>query len=204
MSKGILSGNNLFAYCNNDPVNNSDQNGNISDKLLKGILGGVLGGVIQYLADLINVKYFKGSWSKVSTYVLSVASGVWDAVTNCGYFKSLLIAVGKNVISQIISKIKYKSDFSMLSVFLTVIDFSITYAINTKLKIKSPSKIKDIKKKARELGIKGTRKLTAYLNKRILKISLANITLSNIKSLIKSTIKNGLKSLFGDKAKLLI
>ncbi len=201
--KNISSGINLFSYCNNNPTNDSDPKGNISDKLVKGILGGILGGVIQYLADLINVKCFKGKWSKISTYIISVASGVWDAVTNCGYFKSLLIAVGKNVINQIISKIRHKTNFSALSVFLTVIDFTITYTINKKLKIKSPSKIKDIKKKARELGIKGTKKLTAYLNKQIFKISLANITLSNIKSLVKSTIKNGLKSLFGDKAKLL-
>lgn len=203
MSKGIPAGTNLFTYCNNNPVNNSDPTGKISDQLVKGILGGILGALIQYLSDLINVKCFKGKWSKVSTYLISVASGVWDAVTNCGYFKSLLISVGKNIINQIINKIRYKTNFSALSVFLTIIDFTITYVINKKLKIKSPSKIKDIKKKARDLGIKGTKKLTAYLNKQIFKISLANITLSNIKSLIKNTIKNGLKALFGDKAKLL-
>ena len=203
-SKENFVGTNLFAYCNNNPVNNIDPTGTISEQLIKGILGGLLGGVMQYLSDLISVKCFKGCWSQISTYVISIASGIWDAITNCGYFKSLLISVGQNIVSQIVNKIRYKTDFSMLSVFLTIVDFTITYLIEKKLKIKSPTKIKDIKNKARSLGIKGTRKLTTYLNKQIFKISLANITLSNVESLIKSVLKKGLYSLFGgNKGKLL-
>lgn len=57
--------------------------------------------------------------------------------------------------------------------------------------------------KVRSMGIKGTKKLTQYLNKQVFKINLANITVSNIKSLIKSVIQNALNSVWGSKAKLI-
>lgn len=152
---------------------------------------------------MINVKFFKGQWSSVVDYLKSVVDGAWDAVTNTGFFKALLISVGKNVIEQIINKITKKSDFSALAVFTTVIDFSIDYVISEFLNIKAPKTIKDIKAKARSLGIKGTKKFTQYLNKQVFKINLANITVSNIKSLIKSVIQNALNSVWGSKAKLI-
>lgn len=203
MAKEFSVGTNLFAYCNNTPVNNSDPNGKISYKLLQGIFGGVLGAITQYLSDLISVKFFRGSWSRVSTYLIAIVSGIWDAVTNKGFFKSLVIAVGKNIINQIINKIVKKVEFSVLSIFITIVDFSISYVIGKLLKVKSPSKIRDIKAKARSLGIKGTKKLTAYLNKQIFKVRLANITISNIRSLIKSASKTTLSYYFGNKARQL-
>lgn len=57
--------------------------------------------------------------------------------------------------------------------------------------------------KVRSMGIKGTKKLTQYLNKQVFKINLANITVSNIKSLIESVIQNALNSVWGSKAKLI-
>ena len=90
-----------------------------------------------------------------------------------------------------------------MAVFTTVIDFSIDYVIGEFLNIKAPKTIKDIKAKARSLGIKGTKKLTQYLNKQVFKINLANVTVSNIKNLIKSVIQNALNSVWGSKAKLI-
>ena len=69
------------------------------------------------------------------------------------------------------------------------------------LNIKAPKTIKDIKSKARELGIKGTKKLTAYLNSVIFETNLANITLSNVRSWIKLLSQGAFKKLFGSKAK---
>ena len=194
---------NPFAYCKNNPINDSDPSGSVPYKVLQGIFGGIMGALTQYLADLINVKFFKGQWSSVVDYLKSVVDGAWDAVTNTGFFKALLISVGKNVIEQIINKITKKSNFSALSVFTTVIDFSIDYVIGEFLNIKAPKTIKDIKAKARSLGIKGTKKLTQYLNKQVFKINLANVTVSNIKNLIKSVIQNALNSVWGSKAKLI-
>ena len=204
ISKGIPAGTNSFSYCNNNPLNDSDPTGTIPYKLLQGIFGGILGAITQYLSDLISVKCFRGKWSKVSTYLLSVVNGVWDAVTNCGFFKSLLVSVGRNIISQIINKITNKVNFSIMNLFISVIDFSINYVISKKLKIKSPKTIKDIKKKARDLGIKGTKKLTAYLNQQIFKVRLANITISNVKSIIKSVANNVFKKIFGNYGKMLV
>ena len=127
--------------------------------------------------------------SGLTTYLSSIVSGVWDAVVNTGFFKSLLLHIGNNIISQIINMIKYKKQFSTLAVFVSIIDFSISYVIGEKLKIKSPKFIRDIKAKARSLGIKGTRQLTQFLNQRIFKINLANITISNVRAIIKSSLQ---------------
>lgn len=191
-----FAGWNGFAYCENDPVNDTDPGGDLSQKIIQGILGGCLGLLVQYLADLISVKFLKGSWSDVVIYVKSVVKGAWDAVTSSGLLKQIIISVGANILEQIYNKIRYKINFSGMSVFLNIIDTCINYVIDKYLKIKSPQFIRDIKSKARDIGIKGTRKLTEYLNKQIFKVSLENITISNIKNLFEEFSKKALSFLF--------
>ena len=41
MSKDIPVGTNSFAYCNNNPVNNSDNSGKIAANIISGIVGGI-------------------------------------------------------------------------------------------------------------------------------------------------------------------
>ena len=177
--KDIVSGNNLFSYCYGDPVNNTDRSGTIiSAKVKLALFGGIMGFVVQFLSDLIRVYCMDKNWSKVPTYVLSVGEGAWDAVYNRGYFVELAVAVGRNVVNQLMNYISKKKDFSGKEVFMTAVDFTLTYVIKKKLKIKEPKYIRDIKKEARAQGIKGTKRLTAYLNNKIYKCKIDNIKVS--------------------------
>ncbi|MBR4891331.1 MAG: RHS repeat-associated core domain-containing protein [Clostridia bacterium] len=206
-TQGEILGANLFAYCNNNPVMGVDYNGTIPIttiyKILQGVLGGVLGAVFQYLSDLIMVKFFGGSWSPIYEYIISVASGVWDAISNTGFFKALFIAVGKSILSQLLDKIFYKIAFSGTRLIESIVVFLIEYILEKVIKVKVPSKIRDIKAKARSLGIKGTRKLTKYLEKVIFKKNMINISIWNVKSFFVNIANNVLKNLFGKKAHLL-
>ena len=136
---GTVGSYNAFAYCENNPIHFSDPFGcAISYKVLQGVLGGILGGITQYISDLINVRLFYEEWSKATKYVSAVVKGAWDAVTNSGFFKKLLVAIGSNIIGQIINKIRYKVDFSCQKIFKTVIDFTFNYVVGEILNIKAP------------------------------------------------------------------
>ena len=191
---GTVLGCNLFIYCENDPVNNVDPTGTISHKVLQLVLGGFMGLFVQYIADLINVKFFKGRWSHWSDYVYTVAKEAWGAISNSGFLRTLGIVMGMSVISELLRCISKKTNFSAKNVFEKVIDSVIDYVLSKVLKIKSPKYIRDIKSKARSLGIKGTKKLTEFLNKHIFKFNLAKNSLFSLLGLIKEVVKNMFKS----------
>jgi RHS repeat-associated protein len=195
-STGTVLGCNLFAYCENDPVNRVDPKGTlaISHKVAQLILGAVLGFVVQYIVDLIDVKIFRGSWSHWSDYVYSVVKEAWGAVSDSGFLKTIKVVAGMAVISEVLRCISKKVDFSIRNAFNKVIDAVIDFVLSSVLKIKSPKFIRDIKTKARNLGIKGTKKLTKFLNNEIFKVNLANITLSNLVSLIKEVVRKIFKN----------
>ena len=79
MSKGISSGTNLFAYCNNNPVNDSDPTGSISISAIIGALIGFGAGAIL-LPLFADYKGYKGSKRKwfigLGTAVTTVIGGV--------------------------------------------------------------------------------------------------------------------------------
>ena len=195
---GTVLGCNLFIYCENDPVNNVDPTGRVSHKVLQLVLGGFMGLFVQYIADLIDVKFFKGKWSHWSDYVYAVAKEAWGAISNSGFIKTLGKVIGMSAISELLRCISKKTSFSAKNIFEKVIDSVIDYVLSKVLKVKSPKYIRDIKAKARSMGIKGTKKLTEFLNKQIFKINIAKISLFNllglIKEIIKKLVKNSLKT----------
>ena len=181
---GTVLGCNLFAYCENDPVNNVDPRGTVPYKFFQAILGGFLGFFVQYVSDLIDVKFFKGAWSHWTDYAYSVGKEAWGAVSNSGIFRTIGIVIGMSAVSELIRCISKKVNFSVKNVFNKVIDAIIDYILSSVLKIKSPKFIRDIKAKARSLGIKGTKKLTQFLSKEIFKVNMANIMMQKRRRLI--------------------
>ena len=83
-SKSVLE-NNLFAYCQNDPVNESDYTGSLLTSIIKKILTGLFKGFIgqlgmDFISYLYNVLFVnsksKFTMSSTSEYLKSIASAV--------------------------------------------------------------------------------------------------------------------------------
>ena len=81
--------NNLFAYCNNDAINETDTHGNVAfkifEKIIKGVIQGVLGtlcsDLISYLHDCFFVSQnTKFKSSTIKEYLLNVASCVLSSL----------------------------------------------------------------------------------------------------------------------------
>ena len=59
VSKSISAGTNLFAYCNNEPINNSDPDGKIAVSAAFGAIMGAMFGMLGYILEIIvdNISY---------------------------------------------------------------------------------------------------------------------------------------------------
>lgn len=66
ISKDATAGNNLFAYCNNNPVNNSDPSGHIAPA----IVGGVLSGIFAFLSYYLEYYLGMRKWNTIVLIVL--------------------------------------------------------------------------------------------------------------------------------------
>ena len=192
MLKGVPAGTNLFVYCNNNPVNNSDPSGTvISYAIRQAIFGAILGLITQLLCDIISYKFklSKTKWSGVGTYVTTILSSAVDAVVKKGVFKAVLAAAGKNMVEQVLNRIFHKTPIDFNQLLKACLNGLVNHIISKYLKIKSPKFIRDIKQEAQKQGIKGTVKLTAYLQNKIYKINLANISIGKLKTILQTTIK---------------
>ena len=99
MTKEHIAGINLFAYCNNDPVNNSDPNGNVSWKDLLNIIKKIISKIgvickrykksIKYKDPKKIYKYVNENKSKIKSFKNNISSiatflGILMAVVNVG------------------------------------------------------------------------------------------------------------------------
>lgn len=88
VSKDTSVGTNLFAYCNNDPINNADYNGfvvtpaNIIGAII-GIVIGVVGGYFlsKWLANKLNLS----GWKR-NVFIVGLTSIITASATIIGYF----------------------------------------------------------------------------------------------------------------------
>lgn len=76
LSKDISVGTNLFVYCNNDPVNNSDPNGTFSINqvlyLFKSLIGWITSKITNYVTNLITYDKYTKTLSISTTLISTV------------------------------------------------------------------------------------------------------------------------------------
>ena len=138
VSKSISAGTNLFAYCNNEPINNSDPNGTFTlAQFAKVILGGFFGIILQLISDLLSIAIrIQKGLSTVGSYLSSFFSGAVDTVLKKGFYKAVVIAAIGNAIKQITDRIIDKKPVSMKGYAYAVVSSAMKYAIKHYFKVK--------------------------------------------------------------------
>ena len=186
--------NNIYTFCNNDPVNETDIDGAIIFAILKVVgrmlLYATLNVGIQYLADkFLSLIYQKKVKSDQSVYISVALQGAIDGFWNSGFVGNIMKAVIVNLVKQFIDIVWNGKKFEPTQLCEAVFD-GIMNGVLDKLSIKSPNYIRDIKAKAREKGIKGTKKLVKYLTKQRIKVKIWNLGLKALKDFCYNVIKN--------------
>lgn len=93
MSKDVAVGINLFAYCNNDPVNNSDPNGHIAPAIVGGIISGIFAFLSYYLEYYLGMR----KWNTIVLIALITANVLYGSLLWMWGFGGLLQKISKLV-----------------------------------------------------------------------------------------------------------
>ena len=200
--QGIL-GNNTFIYCNNNPILYMDDSGEFALSTLV-VLGAAMGGMVNYAGQVI--QNIKAGETGISAFVDNVN---WGQVASSSFSGALSVVPGGTFAKTIV-------DISAS----VVIEHGVNYLLGAKwdmeqfgqdliwsalttvatpdwANVKVPYYIRDIKQEAREMAIKGTKRLTTYLNFKqttsILTNSFANDTISRTSSGIQAKVTKSQK-----------
>jgi len=192
--QGIL-GNNMFAYCNNNPVFMYDPTGELGIVTLM-IIGAVVGAGIEYASQVI--KNHKAgltgaeAWtpSNYGALASSAFSGALSAIPGAGSFLATAAdIVGSAVIEHGVNSLCCGTTWSWSDLGEDVIGNIGGAVISKKLELADdvPQYLRHIKSEAqgiKGIRIKGTRKLTKYLNAKqvfvIVKNSFYSATLGEL------------------------
>ena len=92
ITKDTSVGTNLFAYCNNNPVNNRDLDGHIAANVIGAIIGGVIGAVggyflTRWLADRLNLS----GWKR-KAFIAGLTALITASAAAIGYFVGPYVA----------------------------------------------------------------------------------------------------------------
>ena len=165
-------GNNSFIYCENNPASKKDDNGEFGVVALC-VIGGFVSGAIEYASQVIK-NYRDGesgidAWTKNLDYgeiAASAFSGAISAIPGGGFVATAADIVGSAAIKQGVNCIVKKQDWSWEEFGGDVLSNAESAYISSKFKMADdvPQYIRHIKDEARDMGIKGTKKLTKYLN----------------------------------------
>lgn len=189
---------NLFAYCGNDPINNTDIEGEllplVAQYIVRGLVGAAIGLAGLFIYDVVKsaVQHLnKIVFSSLSEYIISATKGAVDAFWGggtaevCKNVFATLIKIGINVFFK---KQKYSPKQVGKEIFVTLIDIFFSWALG-KLSVPIPKYIRDIKESAREALIKGTTALTNYLKEEIFYRRMLNLSFDYLKTVVYNTFK---------------
>jgi len=168
--QGVV-GNNMFAYCNNNPINRKDETGYLAVATLC-LIGALAGAAIDYATQVAaNYKNgIKGSaaWTNdinVGSIVGSAFSGAVSAIPGGGVVASFVDSVGSVVIEHGVNSLLSGTQINFGEAGKEIVTNLATDALIPDFaEVEIPKYIRDIKDEAVEKGIKGTRKLQKYLD----------------------------------------
>ena len=169
----------MFAYCGNNPVIKKDTNGQLGVLALCAI-GGIASGLMDYAGQVF--QNFKGgkrgaeAWTSVSwgSVAASTFSGALSAIPGGGVVAEIVDIIVSPAIEQGVDCLVERLDndpntagtWDSMTYVTDIGKSALSAFVSNKLSIGDdiPRYIRDIKNDARALGIKGTKKLTRYLN----------------------------------------
>ena len=161
----------MFTYCNNNPINLVDTDGQFGVGFLCAI-GAIAGGLINYAGQVMS-NYRDGksgteAWTDVNVGEVASAafSGALAAIPGSGALVDIADTVGSVVIEHGVNALVAGKPFELKKVGKEIVsDFIVNTVVGDIIPKKSvPRYIRDIKEEAVEAGIKGTKKLTKFLN----------------------------------------
>lgn len=193
-----LIGNNMFAYCNNNPVNLVDHNGDFGILAYMAI-GAFVGFASQYISDVVNnVKDGKtgGDIFKISgslgDYISSVITGAITSIPGAGPVVSVVCDFAAPAIQQGIDCTFDKDTEWDWEKYAVDVSFNLVFdAVASAESMDLPQNIRDIKTEARASRIKGTNRLQPYLKRAQSEVFLSNkgieLTVSSLESVYHTT-----------------
>lgn len=185
VSKSISNGVNIFAYCNNNPINDSDPNGQLAAKKVAELIFGIITGLIaQLIADgiCIMLKLQKGL-STVGKYISNIAQSALDALLHKGIYKAIIVAAIGNGIKQILNRIIDKKPISLSNYLYTIVKTGIKYVIKSKLKVRINAAIE---KKIEQKFPFVLGKIVNFAYQKLKKVYVKTISYKAIKNVISS------------------
>lgn len=95
-ASGTVLGNNIFSYCENNPVNYSDPSGHIAANVVGAIVGGIIGAVggyllTRWLADKLNLS----GWKR-NVFIWGLTAVITASAAAVGYFVGPYVAKAWN------------------------------------------------------------------------------------------------------------
>ena len=175
-----LNGNNMFAYCSNNPVLLSDSDGEFG-VVASFLLGGAMGLISQYVSGVVENVLADGMQASdfsikeagtVGDYAAAFISGAFGSLPISNKLVSAAVSVvcdiGAPALQQIIDISTGKANgwnqqkFIEDSLTNLASDFVLTVAYS---ELPEPRYLRDIKVSAKNAGARGTNELLAYLAK---------------------------------------
>ena len=163
---GLLS-TNMFAYCENDPVNKSDPTG---DVLLEMMLIGAATGVIRQMVIDVACNAIAGrpldDLSSIGTYAAAAFSGALSAIPGGGIATAVVDLIGSSLISEGIDALHEKREFSWSNVGMDMAVSAVQAGAGNYINSCAPKHLKDIKPEAKRLGITKKNQFESFLKKK--------------------------------------
>ena len=193
--------NNLFTYVCNDPVNNTDYDGNLIRTIIEKILIGISKGLLaQFFVDTIEwaFKYYfinKNAQFKISNpedYLASVLSAIVDEFkpsNSLALAASIVVIIVKYIPKVILGRFRQNDAYNLIMDILKTV---LVFLLRNSLK-KLCGKVESIKKARRTAKSDSIKKrLSKSVSKLNLKIKykgvVINMVIPNIHQIVSSTI----------------